>query len=165
MAIDAESTDIWYRLRIYSVPLFVAGYFLLAGLPALLHIGSGEEKYLLYHWFVFTEVPAREQVSYEAFVTSVRGTRVAEAKPIESAQVLLVDQLRNLPEYHRRIEQLGAELETHAGEADRTSTDFERYITVRPLTYEIRAITYNPIDRFLTGAVMSNRFVASFSVK
>jgi hypothetical protein len=150
-----------YRIRVWAVPLFAALYCMVAGVPALLHLGSGEEKYLAYHFFVFTEVPAREQTAYAVYVTAIKGNPV-KAIPIEDAGVLLADEWRNRPEYQRRINALGREVASGAGGS---RGDFEALITVRPLTYEIREIRYNPIDHYGTGAVISETTLESFTVR
>ncbi len=159
-----ERPDTWYRIRVAAIPVFVAAYIAIAGMPALLRAGSGEEKYLFYHWFVFTDVPSREQTTYEAFVTRAEGKPLEPAVRMESADVLFFDELRNKPEYNRRIRMLGAQLADGSPEANRARETLEAYIIARPLTYEIREIRYNPIDRLLTGAIISEKTITSFTV-
>lgn len=149
-------------MRVYAVPLFAAAYFCIAGLPSLLHIGNSEEKYLLYHFFVFTEVPAREQTAFAVYVTHLRG-RLVEPVRIEDAGVLIADELRNRPEYQRLINVLGWQLQGGAAEA--TQDEFESLISVRPLSYEVREVRYNPIDRFLAGEHISERTIGTFTVE
>jgi len=152
-----------YRIRVWAIPSFIVLYFCIAGIPALFYLGSGGEKYLAYHFFVFTEVPSREQVTYAVYVTGVKGETIKPVQ-IQDADTLLADEWRNRPEYARRIEEFGRELsrEVRGGDAQHA---FEDLITVRPLSYEIREIRYNPIKRYLAGEIISERVIGSFTVK
>jgi hypothetical protein len=93
-------------------------------------------------------------------VTAVKGVAV-EPVPIEDADVLLADEWRNRPEYQRLVNVLGSRL---TREPDASREALEKLINVRPLTYDIREVRYNPIARFLTGAVISEKVLGSFIV-
>jgi|GEM_PF-3489388 len=152
-----------YRIRIWAVPLFCAAYFSVAGVPALVHLGSGEEKYLFYHFFVFTEVPSREQVGYAVYVTVAGGKKITPTA-IADAGVLRADDWHNRPEYQRRTNALGREVA--AGNLAGVAREaFEDMLTVRSLTYEVREVRYDPIARYLTGEVHSEKNIATFTIE
>ena len=162
MISDREQTsDVWYRALVLVIPLFVTTYVLVAALPPLLHIG-GPEKYLLYHWLVFTEVPSHEETTYEADVISVLGKPIPPIR-IESSGVLLIDELRKAPEYNRRIQVIGKLLASGSvDEAFRQRKEFETFMTKRNITYEIVEVRYDPIIRFRTGEVTSRRVIGTY---
>lgn len=160
----AMPTNLSYQMRVWAVPLFAVAYFCIAGIPALFHLGSGAERYLAYHFFVFTEVPSREETAYAAYVTSIRGKKI-EPVPVQDAGVLLADEWRNRPEYARRIEAVGRQLAGNPGGASEVQRQFEELIIVRPLSYEIRELRYNPIAWYRTGEVISERVIRTFEAK
>jgi len=153
-----------YRVLVASIPSFIVGYFLIAAVPALFGIGSGSEKYLFYHWLVFTYVPSREEIDYEAQLVSLQGKAVAPS-PLIDAHVLLSDTERNRPFYVGEFRGLGSLLAASSTEVSADRRRIEAYITKRPLIYEVVETRYNPIDHFLHGTVLSRRVLGVFEVQ
>lgn len=125
----------------------------------------GDERYLLFHWFVFSEVPSREQTSYIALVHMKSGTHLKEPVRIEDAGVLRLDTRRNTPYYASRIVLLGRWLEYEPDRAQPIRHELETLMLEKPLEYSIVKITYDPIQRVLQGTVHASSTIARYTVQ
>lgn len=158
---DDAHADRGYRILVASVPVFIVTYFLLAGFQPLFGFGSGAEKYLLYHWYVFTYVPSHEEVTYDAFVIERAGKPIAPV-PLTDSDDLLFDEWRNRPYYTERIRRLGDAIVRQSERVESDRAAIEHHVTHGPITYEVREIRYDPIRKFFAGDILSARTVATF---
>lgn len=158
---DSGASDMRYRMLVAAVPAFISIYFLVAGLQPLLHLGAGSEKYLFYHWYVFTYVPSREEITYDAVVTERGGKPVDPVALVDSGNFLF-DAWRNRPYYTERIRQLGEAVASQSEHVGANRKTIEQYVIAGPVTYEVREIRYDPIRRYLAGEIHSSRTIGTF---
>jgi hypothetical protein len=163
LPIEEHAASRGYRMLVAIAPVFIALYT--AAVLILPHIGFTKEQYLVYSWFVFPQVPSHTQVSYEAYIISVNGIP-KHGERLESSGAFLHDELRNIPDYRRRIRFIGEMMSRRSlTEAEAPRHELESLALARPLTYEIVSVTYNPIERFLRGTVIATSSIGVYTVQ
>lgn len=147
-----------YRSTLQYALIFLALYALIGMAGHATRTGT-EDVYPFFSWSLFARVPERIQNDFEIVVLTVRGKELTA--PTEAREIPgLVDAGVNYQIYTQRVRELGRAL---GGEYDvpRERGAFESMLTM-PVVYEVRAIQYNPIDRFLTGKTVSSSTLGTF---
>lgn len=119
-----------------------------------------EDVYPFFSWSLFARIPERVQDDFEVVVLSAGGKRLES--PTEAREVAhLVDKTVNYQIYTQRVREFGRALSV-GGDSSRERESFEGMLTA-PATYEVHAVQYNPIDRFLTGKADASSTMGTFT--
>lgn len=121
-----------------------------------------EDFYPFFSWSLFEKVPPRIQSGYEIRVIAVHGTQSAPV-PLADRPDLLYPGF-----YVRDLNQLSflMGMELRRGDDDEfiaTEQEFLSHVNTN-ISYELDAITYNPLERFLNGAVLTRKALVQRTV-
>jgi hypothetical protein len=121
-----------------------------------------EDLYPFFSWFLFVEVPNRVQENLEVAITSAETMRLSSPVEIGTLPGIFkpgtdIDHIRNLS---MRLAQ--ALSEKNSPIFDSLQRELEMNFAM-PVTYQIRRVRFDVIERFKSGIVLSVEPVAEFS--
>lgn len=139
-------------------------FYAVAGFSTFFLLGEADKNVPpVFHWFLFSWTPNEGgQVQYAVRFTAVEGATLAEPLLYAEAADIAVD--RRSGRARDLVNRLARALESGDGaEAERIRTAFEDAFVRGEAEYEVIRITYDPIERFATGAVENIEVLATFT--
>lgn len=150
--------DSLFSYKTYLAVLIV----LLLAYPAVAVYEEKDEPFFFFTWFVFSRVPAPVQTSPEIRLLSVGGKNLPAPVSLLDAKGTLTQPGIPSPEFMRRTEAFASALKE--GEDSSTARALVESLIIDPTaSYELIELTYSPIAYWKTGAIMSERRIASFT--
>lgn len=147
-----------------AVMLVYAFLLLQASFGFTAHILSTgqEDAYPFFSWFLFVHVPERTQSSFEARVREVDGKELPYATELTGVPNLM-HPTEKMNVVRRDVQALGHALKTADNAAVEVArAHFERHLT-KSARYEILELTFDPIQRVRTGAIVRSEILSVFS--
>jgi hypothetical protein len=137
-------------------------FYLSIGIGARFLSTQEEDFYPFFSWFLFSHVPQRIQSDFAVTILEVNGETFKTPIPLENASSIYGTS-RSFAQYNQYIRSLGTAIkQNNTEEIERLRQLLEYGLPVKSMTYEVQELTFNPIEKFKSGAVIEKRILGKF---
>lgn len=144
--------------------LFLASYFIV-GNTARLTVRNEEQLYLISSWYLYSRVPAPVQTGFAVLIHSA-GTQTF-TPPVyldDERGVVFNAALDYNHSLVHNVDDLGRALQLHHTDMIlKARRELEQNFIQSPVVYDLVEISFHPVERWKSGALIGTRTVATFT--